>query len=66
MAYLGMPLFMGVTLPCGEWEFVANSRYYMELIGVWELALPSVTKCSLGTLDTLRIALLHWSYAFLH
>ena len=57
MAYLGIHLFMGVMLPYGEGEFVANSRYYMELIGVWELALPSVKKCSLRTLDILGIAL---------
>ena len=57
MEYLGMPLFMGVTIPYGEGEFVANSRYYMELIGVWELALPSVKKCSLRTLKILGIAL---------
>ena len=57
MAYLGIPLFMGVTLPYGEGEFVANSRYYMELIGVWELALPSVKKCSLRTLEILEIGL---------
>ena len=61
-----MGLFMGHALFDDEGQFSGNSLYNRELIGEWELVLPSFTKCSLGNHDILRIALVQWSYAFLH
>ena len=61
-----MRLSIGVTLSYGKGEVSGNLLYYGEPIVEWELALPSVTKGSLGTYDILRIALVHRSYAFLH
>ena len=61
-----MPLFMGLTLSYGEGEFSGNSLCYRQAIGEWELALPSVKKCSLGTHNILAIVLVQWSYAFVH
>ena len=60
-----MRLSMGVTLSYGKGEVSENLLYYGELIVEWELALPSVTKGSLGTYDILRIALVQWRYTFL-
>ena len=66
MGYLGIPFFMEVMLPYGEGCFIANSRYYMALIGECELVLCSFKKCSSGTDDILGIALVQRSYVILH
>jgi len=62
----GNGLVHGTYVSLREGEFSGNTLYYKELIGEWQLALVSVTNCSLGTHNILRIALVHWSYTFLY
>ena len=54
---LGMTSLMRLTLPYEEGEFSGNLLYYRKLIGEWEIALPTVKKCSFATHDILGFAL---------
>ena len=57
ISHSGMTSLMGLTLPYEEGKFSGNLLYYRKLIGEWEIALPTVKKCSFATHDILGFAL---------